>query len=91
VKTIGDGTNGELLTVTMNCSKSHIALIDKFIKWGMVASRSEYMRTSLAHTIYEDLESIERVERLLKRVRKEDDSIILLPGCKPMKVLRRME
>ena len=91
MKTIGDGTNGELLTVTMNCSKSHIALIDKFIKWGMVASRSEYMRTSLAHTIYEDLESIERVERLLKRVRKEDDSIILLPGCKPMKVLRRME
>ena len=91
MKTIGDGNNGELISVSMNCCKSHIDLIDKFIKWGMVASRSEYMRTSLAHTIYEDLESIERVEKLLKKVRKEDDAIIFLPGCKPMKVMRRLE
>lgn len=87
------GSNPKMKIMTINVPEPYIKYIEKFIEYGLIPSRSEWIRTAMKEQIREDLYFIETLE-------KETDNFdpkkyVRIPNgdgtYKSHKIVRRLE
>lgn len=85
-----DNTNEGLKVTTINITGKVRETMEKMIEWGLIASKSEYMRKALNNQIRKDLKFIVKVEDVNKGIL--NDNMIRIPGqAKMYKIVRRLE
>ena len=79
--------------VTCNLPRKHLAYINKLLEWGIVPSRSEYVRVAVANQIRNDFETKGYVEEVIEET-IDNKTFIKIPGYngdKPVEIIRRLE
>lgn len=88
--TAQDNTNRALKALTVNITNHIRITIKKFIKWGLVASMSEYVRRAVNNQMIIDLELMEKVEDINKGIL--NDNMVRIPGESHIyKIVRRLD
>ena len=83
--------SNNLKIITVNIHKQDINIIEKFIEYGVAASRSDYVRQAVRRQIKEDYKYIKKTDKITAGV-YDHTNFVLVPGNdKPFKILRRLE
>ena len=89
------GRNLELKIVTCNFPIKHINYIKKLIEYGLVPSRSEYVRRAVGNQIADDLKTKRYVEDVMVgKIKLDPSKYIKIPGYngdKPVEIIRRLD
>lgn len=88
----------DLKIVTCNIPKKHLEYIRKLLEWGIVPSRSEYVRHAIADQISRDFETKKYVEEVIEADEIKVERSVKIPegydyvegfnGNKPFKTTR---
>jgi Arc/MetJ-type ribon-helix-helix transcriptional regulator len=87
----------DLQILTTNLSRKMITFIDECVRFGLIASRSEYIRIAVKNQLNIDFNFMNTLEHEIKEVRKKDfdpNRYVKIPGYnhnKPVKIIRRMD
>ena len=85
--------HGELKIITCNLSVEHLKYIQQLLDWGLVPSRSEYVRTAVANQVRNDFETKRYVETVIEETINAK-KYIKIPGYngdKPVEIIRRLD
>jgi len=86
-------SHGELKIITVNISVEHLKYIQQLMDWGLVPSRSEYMRIAVANQIKDDFETKKYVKSVIEKT-IDTKKFIKIPGYnddKPVQIIKRLE
>lgn len=88
------GSNhGELKIITVNIALEHLKYIQQLLDWGLVPSRSEYVRLAIANQLRRDFETKKYVSGVVEK-KVGNRNMIRIPGYngdKPVEIIRRLE
>jgi len=91
--TYNTAKHGELKIITCNIPLEHLKYVQKLMDWGIVPSRSEYIRRAVGNQIERDNETKRYVEEVIETT-IDNKNFIKIPGYngnKPVQILRRLE
>ena len=84
-------THSNLKIITVNLHEQDIKVMEKFVKYGVAASRSDYVRQAVRAQIKADYKYIEKTDKLTAGV-YDHTKFVMVPGHdKPFKILRRLD